>query len=52
MIPLVVSGIFLAGLVVVGKINKPSEPWKSREEQRDFRKEQEKWIHEGWMLYR
>jgi hypothetical protein len=46
MIPLVVSGIFIAGLILVEKLCEPSETWKDRKEQQKFRKEREKWVDE------
>jgi hypothetical protein len=54
MIPLFVSGIFIAALMLVEKLCEPSETWKDRKEQQKFRKEREKWIDETvyWNLRR
>ncbi len=52
MLPLIVSGVFVAVLMLIEKLCEPSERWKSREEQQNFRKEREKWIYDGWNLYR
>ncbi len=52
MLPLFISGVFLAGLMFVDKLRKPSEPWNNREEHRKFQQKQEQWKNDGWMLYR
>jgi hypothetical protein len=52
MLPLIVIGVFWAGLALGKKFREPSDPWNSREEERHFHKDLEKWKHGGWMLYR
>jgi hypothetical protein len=52
MIPMIISGVFVAGLVLVHKLCEPSEPWNNREEQQRFQNDRERWAHGGWMLYR
>ena len=49
---MIVSGIFVAGLMLVDKLCEPSEPWRDREEHQHFHKDREQWMHEGWMVYR
>jgi hypothetical protein len=52
MIPLLVSGIFVVGLMLVDTLRKPTEPWNSREEYQKFQQSLEQWRNGGWMLYR
>lgn len=52
MLPLLIGGIFLAGLMVADKLRKPSERWNNREECQKFQRNREQWINDGWMLYR
>jgi hypothetical protein len=51
MLPLIVSGVFLVGLMVGKKLHKPSEPWNSREEEQYFYTDQKHWVQERWILY-
>jgi hypothetical protein len=54
MIPLVVSGVFIAGLLWLRKLGEPSDTWADRKEQQNFRKERENWVDETvfWNLRR
>jgi hypothetical protein len=50
MLPLIVGGVFLVGLIVGKKSCEPSRPWSSREGEERFQRERERWRDEGWML--
>jgi hypothetical protein len=52
MIPLIVSGTFVVGLMLVNKLREPTEPWNTREEYQHFQNTREQCVHEGWMGYR
>ncbi len=53
MIPFIIGGIFLAGLMIArDKVHGSSERWKSYEEHQHFKKARDQWHHDGWMLYR
>jgi len=52
MILLIMSGVFLTGLLVGEKLSKPSEPWNNREEHQKFQEKREQWAHGGWIRYR
>jgi hypothetical protein len=46
MLPLFVSGVFVAGLVWLRKLGEP-EPWKNRKEEESFRRERERWVNDA-----
>jgi hypothetical protein len=52
MLPLIVSGVFLAGLIVEKNFHKRSKPWNSREEEQHFHQDRARWTQDVWMLYK
>ena len=51
MLPMIISGIFLVGLLFADNLRESSEPWNNREEHRHFHESRKQWMHEGWMVY-
>lgn len=54
MLPLLIGGVFIAGLLWVEKLCEPSDRWADRKEHQNFQKERENWVDETvfWNLRR
>jgi len=47
MIPLLIGGICVMGLMLGEKLRKSSDPWHNRKEEQNFLREREKWVNDA-----